>query len=246
MSKNRNKQFLLTCYRPKCKNKFKRSQWEIQKVKASYCSQSCSATYNNTQRIRKIRVCAIASCFNQTENGNKYCCKSCIPKPLSKYNKKLVIIEIRSFVKKNNRIPTKRERMCLCKPARKFYGTWNKAIKASGFNPNPVMFANKYTASDGHKCDSLSEMIIDDWLYRQGIKHEVDVEYPSDYNLTVDFLARGYWIEFFGLYGKHKAYDRLRRKKLKIAKEHKLKFIEVYPKHLFPINKLEKVLGALN
>jgi len=136
--------------------------------------------------------------------------------------------------------------MCLCKPARKFYGTWNKAIKASGFNPNPVMFANKYTASDGHKCDSLSEMIIDDWLYRQGIKHEVDVEYPSDYNLTVDFLARGYWIEFFGLYGKHKAYDRLRRKKLKIAKEHKLKFIEVYPKHLFPINKLEKVLGALN
>ena len=32
---------------------------------------------------------------------------------------------------------------------KKIFSTWNKAVIAAGFKPNPVKFANKYIAEDG-------------------------------------------------------------------------------------------------
>jgi len=150
-------------------------------------------------------------------------------------------IFMRSAGKDNDRIPYKKEWQHYG-AVRLRFGTWNKAIKIAGFDPNPVMFAHKHTAKDGHKCDSLSEKIIDDWLFAKNIRHERNYPYPGNEGFTVDFKIGNNWIEFFGLSGKLKWYDELKRRKLKLARKFNLKVIELYPKDIFPIDKLDNKL----
>jgi hypothetical protein len=109
------------------------------------------------------------------------------------------------------------------------------------------MFAKKFIANDGHRCDSLSEKIIDDWFRARKIKHQIIVPYPDPENrkLTADFLVKNYWIEFFGLSGELKKYDELKKRKIRLAKKYKLNLIKIYPQHLFPKNKLNKLLKFL-
>jgi len=141
---------------------------------------------------------------------------------------------ISKFFDKHGRIPVKREMYGCYKVSRKYFGTWNKAIKVAGFDPNPVMFAKKYIAKDGDRCDSLAEKIIDDWLYARKIKHMRNFPYPGKERFTVDFKVGDNWIEFFGLSGELKRYDELKERKLKLAKKNKLNLIEIYPKDIFP------------
>lgn len=101
------------------------------------------------------------------------------------------------------------------------------------------MFANKHIAIDGHKCDSLAEKIIDDWLYARKIKHQRSVPYPGNEKFTCDFVIGNKWIEFFGLHGEHKRYDLLRRIKLKMVKKYEIDLIEVFPNDVFPKKRLE-------
>ena len=81
---------------------------------------------------------------------------------MSSYSADSVIKEIRGFYQKYDRIPLKYEMKYLYAPARHHFGTWNNAVSAAGYVPNPVMFANKHIARDGHQCDSLAEKIVDD------------------------------------------------------------------------------------
>ncbi len=69
---------------------------------------------------------------------------------------------------------------------RRIFGSWNKAITIAGFKPNPVKFANKFVAEDGHRCDSMAEKIIDDWLFIRNIKHETKISY-NHHQMTADF-----------------------------------------------------------
>lgn len=238
----RNKQKLLTCTNPECNNQFRRQPNNISTH--NYCSRSCAAIVNNSKspkRRPKIKTCP--ACGKQFSGQRKYCSQACVPKP-PKITKKQIIDEIRIFYKNNGRIPLKRE-LHHYKATRLRFGTWNKAIKAAGFEPNPVMFAKKYIANDGHKCDSLAEKIIDDWLYARKIKHKINVPYPKNNSLTADFVVGSDWIEFFGLDGEVKSYNRLKKKKLKIAKKHNLNLIAIYPRDLFPKGKLGKILAVL-
>lgn len=100
-------------------------------------------------------------------------------------------------------------------------------------------------AKDGHKCDSLSEKIIDDWLSRRQIDHMRSVPYPDHEQFTADFVVNKYWIEFFGLSGELMRYDYLMRKKLRIAKNLKLNLIKIFPKDLFPKGNLNERLSFL-
>jgi hypothetical protein len=161
-----------------------------------------------------------------------------------KYSREDLIKLIQDFVVKNDRLPVKRE-FSNYRAYIRIFGTWNKAVRAAGFNPNPIMFAKKYKANDGHRCDSLSEKIIDDWLYTRKIRHRINVSYPKDKSLTVDFKVKDYWIEFFGLSGQLKSYDKLKKRKLNLVKKEKLNFIAIYPKDLFPKFNLERKLGFL-
>ncbi len=159
------------------------------------------------------------------------------------YSKEILLSMIREFVKLNGRIPTKRE-LGIYRQILLYFGTWNKAIKEAGFSTNPVLFANKYIANDGHKCDSLSEKIIDDWLSARNILHERHVRY-FDTKYTADFKVNDIYIEFFGLHGQLRSYDKLMKKKLDILRVNKMKFISIYPTDIFPKSKLDSILGNL-
>lgn len=220
------------------------NQYKKSKTGKIFCSRSCAVAfhnYNTPKRKAKTRNCP--NCNKKFTGWNKYCSSECLFKSQG-VSKKQVIGYIKRFYKEKGRLPVKRE-YSHYKRARTLFGTWNRAVGAAGFNPNPVLFAKKFIANDGHSCDSLSEKIIDDWLYARKIKHMINIRYPGDKFLTVDFKIKSYWIEFFGLNGELKSYDRLKNLKLKIAKKKGLKLIEIYPRDLFPQCKLEKRLAFL-
>lgn len=136
----------------------------------------------------------------------------------------------------------KREMYSIYKATRRYFGTWNNAIIAAGFEPNPVLFAKHHIANDGHICDSLAEKIIDDYLSERKIKHERSIPYPEG-SYTADFKIGKKIVEYFGLAGEHKRYDELKEIKQRMVKRYKLKLIEIYPKDLFPVHNLENLLG---
>lgn len=243
-SKTKNKQQIFTCSNPQCKTQFKRRLSEIQKSKKLYCSQSCAATVNNVKFPKRKAIIKNCNYCNKEFTGReKYCSIICKNKSQT-INEEKILEQIKDFYFQNGRIPLKRE-FLHTKAARKRFGSWNKTIKAAGFKPNPVMFARKHTANDGHICDSLAEKIIDDWLYSRQINHERSLPYPGNLNFHSDFVIKDYWIEFFGLHGQHKRYDELRKEKLKLVKVYNLKLIEIYPKDLFPKNRLDEILNVL-
>lgn len=224
MGAQRNKQIQLRCENHYCKNTFLRRQKDISPH--NYCCHSCAASVTNTQRIRikKPKV---------------------ITPPRFLHNKETVVQRIQNFVYEHKRIPLKREMFGLYGVARRFFGTWNNAVEAAGFDPNPVMFARKQIANDGHICDSLAEKIIDDYLFEKGIKHERSCPYPEgDY--TADFKIGDKYIEYFGLAGEHARYDELMEIKKEIVFRHKINMLEIYPKNLYAKNGLDKIFEKYN
>ena len=156
------------------------------------------------------------------------------------YSKKELLAKIKKFYLKNGRIPFKREFNSL-RVYRARFGTWNNAIRAAGFEPNPVIFSKKFTAKDGHICDSYAEKIVDDWLFRRQIKHERNIPYKNT-KMTADFTIGNIRIEYFGLAGRNKLYDKNIKKKQKFCQKEKLKLIEIYPTDLF-LNRLSKIIN---
>lgn len=161
-----------------------------------------------------------------------------------RYTREDLINKITRFYKENGRIPLKREFNSFEIVKREF-GSWNKAIVAAGFDPNPVLFAKKFISKDGHRCDSFTEKIIDDWLFKRRIAHERHWHYKGT-KMTADFFIQpNIVIEFFGLAGVQKQYDVILRKKREFCAEHGFRLVEIYPKDIFPVNKLEIILSKL-
>lgn len=246
-SRSKNKKISKSCDSPLCKKLI------FSKISSgyTYCSRSCSATHNNLLRLKPfiLKKCANKNCSNFLRNHeSKYCSVDCVNKSkkgLSSYTREGLMNIICNFHLKNNRIPTKGDLSNLNRPARNTFGTWNNLIKAAGFVPNPVMFSKKFTANDGHRCDSLSEKIIDDWLFARKIQHQTKVKYPWKNSMTADFKVGDYWIELFGLCGQLKSYDNLMKLKLENIKKYKLKLISLHLSDLFPTNHLEEKLSIL-
>jgi hypothetical protein len=248
----------------KCGKKVWRTPKETRASKSQrfFCSSSCAAMFNNKIRVRysknlgryygvneEYKLCAAENCKNQLKTrSSKYCSRACANAQLKKLPeqfKKEILSKIQGFYKTEQRIPLKSEMYGIYKPARRMFGNWNKAIEAAGFSPNPVMFAKKYVARDGHVCDSLAEKIIDEWLYAKKIPHLRSVPYSKENRITCDFVVGKYFIEFFGLEGYHRGYMKQVEKKRKLAKKLKLKLIELKPADIFPKNNLAKVLSFL-
>lgn len=164
----KNIKITVRCGNPQCCKTIKRSSKEIPTSGMCFCSKSCSAIVNNSKfpkrkSVAKLEVFKTCKSCGKKFYDNKtrrYCSPACYSKrPI--FSAEKIIEEIKAFNKQNGRIPVKREYHA-SRVARLWFGTWNKAIKAAGLKPNPVMFAKKHIAKDGHKCDSLSEKIIDD------------------------------------------------------------------------------------
>lgn len=235
----------LECSNPTCKKQFYRSPKEIKKVQRSYCSAHCAAIVNNKKRIPKYSRNYCIICKTQIPYYKKYCSLAHqllgrkVPIDTRRHR---VLTTIQSFHNAQKRIPVKREAGHIYKEARKIFGSWNHAIEAAGFKPNPVLFAEKHIANDGHHCDSLAEKIIDDWLTSKGLIHRRSIPYPEGKRLTVDFVLKNRWVEFFGLAGEVKEYDRLVKQKQNICKKHHIPLVAIYPKDLFPHNRLSEIL----
>lgn len=240
-----NKSTVLKCSNPICDKSFWRQPNDIIS-KASYCSQSCAATINNKKYPK--RKGAIALCVNcnkafKVSHKQASCSRSCRDKA-QVIGKEQILLCIKEFHREFGRIPLKRE-FEHCSAARDRFGTWNNAIKAAGFDPNPVMFAKRYIANDGHECDSFTEKIIDDWLFAKNISHQRSLPYPGNKLLSVDFVVGNKWIEFFGLAGELGDYDMLVQRKRRLCRRHNIKLIEIYPKDLFPAKKREEIFTKI-
>ena len=234
------------CANPNCNNKVSRLLNQFKKSNSGrlFCSSLCAAIVNNLTR-RKFKKCSI--CGKQFYGERKYCSKLCRskvanPNKKSEFEKRKIILnKIRTFYNIQRRIPIKKEKPGLARGAQTIFGTWNRTIEAAGFEPNPVMFSKKYIAKDGHKCDSFAEKIIDDWLYSNKLEHQRNIPYPNSPH-TADFLINGKFVEFLGLNGELKEYDKNTRLKEKLAEKHNLKLIKIYPKDLFPVNRLSEII----
>ena len=154
-----------------------------------------------------------------------------------KYTREDLLRKITDFYAQNGRIPLKREFNSF-NVFKKEFGGWNDAINAAGFDPNPVLFAKKFIARDGHHCDSFTEKIIDDWLFEKHIEHKRQWHYGST-KMTADFFIRpNIVVEFFGLAGVQKRYDARIERKRKFCVNNDFRLIEIYPKDIFPVNTL--------
>ncbi|MEK7177628.1 MAG: hypothetical protein AAB705_02270 [Patescibacteria group bacterium] len=237
------------CINPSCNKLIVRNPGEIEPSGKIFCSNSCAAKINNKTRNlkRPKNHCSNKSCNKEIKRDRKYCSVKCqwtVNSVNDEEYKEIIIERIKEFYQANGRIPFKQEMWGIYNAVRKIFGTWNKAIIAAEFKPNPVKFANKYIAEDGHKCDSLAEKIIDDWLFTRNIKHETKV--PYDYHqMTADFKIGNIYVEFFGLQGQIKKYDKLVKEKEVLWREKNLKVIKIYPSDLFPNNKLGQIFAKI-
>ena len=232
------------CANPDCDRIIERTPSDLIKSIQVFCSRSCAAIINNSKfPKRQARINTCEYCRKDFKGRGKFCSIECKNKGQVVTAEK-IIKQIKDFYQQHKRIPLKRE-FGHYKAARNRFGTWNKAVQAAGFEPNPVKFAKKYIANDGHMCDYLAEKIINDWFYARNISHEINVPYNHN-RMTADFKVNGVLIEFLGLQGELETYDRLVTQKKNLWQKQDLKVIEIHPKDLFPESKLNEVLNFLS
>lgn len=144
------------------------------------------------------------------------------------HTRQSLIKEILNFYKQNGRIPLKKE-FNSRRSFRTYFGSWNNAIRAAGFEPNPEFFAKRVKAQDGHMCDSFTESIIDNWLFNNHIPHERSKRYPNS-RMTTDFYipSCNLFIEYFGLKGASRIYDRSFLRKMDLVKKLDLNFLALF------------------
>lgn len=160
------------------------------------------------------------------------------------YTRVRVLKKIQSFFRAHGRIPLKCE-FNMYHTCKRLFGGWNNAVVAAGFEPNPVYFAKRVKARDGHQCDSFLECVIDDWLSRRGITHTRHFRYGHT-RMTADFfMSPNFVVEFFGLAGVQRQYDQLIQAKRSFCKRHGYQLIQIYPDDLLPKDRLSELLGFL-
>lgn len=239
--KSKLRQSLLICDNRECQRKFLRVNNKT--VSPHFCSQACANKIIG-KNLRKVKKCI--ACGNLFYGKNEYCSLKCVPRTPPRYTMEILINKIQLFFREKGRVPYKREFNSQWQCYRRVFGSWNSAISAAGFSTNPARFSQKYFAKDGHKCDSLSEKIIDDWLSARKILHTRNVRYPGQSKFTVDFLVENkYWVEFFGLLGQLDTYSQLYKRKMLLAKKSNINIVSLFPADIFPVANLSQKLGFL-
>jgi hypothetical protein len=130
------------------------------------------------------------------------------------------------------------------------YGSWFEALVEANCLPDNIWRTGRgirCIANDGHECNSLAELEIDNWLSRNAIQHSKEPHYPMDPKLNpkgrmrADWLVADFYIEYFGLKG-NSNYDSKTLKKYKLSDKHNLKLIGIFPEDLANLN---DILGEL-
>lgn len=195
-------------------------------------------------------------------NGFKDCCFSCeiIEKP-HKEDLKIIIkefIDVCGFIPNSNLSPREYAFMSRIDENRiiealRLYGrmggidhvkrkfkSWFEALVYSGAFPNGVQALSRGVrciAKDGHVCNSLEELYVDNWLHANRIPHDKEPLYPfdEDFNISgkrrADWLINNVFIEYFGLNGDEK-YDKKTDEKYSLSKKKGFELIGVFPESL--------------
>ncbi len=257
-SLGKNKQLKIICENPSCRKIFKKTHSQI--TFRNFCSRSCAATINNLGKtrnrigfngfykressLRQVLPKYCEYCGNRRIYGRKYCSKKCWAKN-NALSKEDLVTNIKLLSIKLGRSPTRRE--CRHSTAcMKYFGSWNNALIAAGLTPyrslNQKMYKRRLCiAVDSHKCNSVSELIIDNWLYKNKISHQKETSYPKG-KFTADWsLSANVFAEYFGLANDSRRYDQEIQKKRQICQEFNIRLIEIYSKDLFPKNLLEQI-----
>ncbi len=240
-----------------CENCGKKFERQISDISPhNYCSQSCGAIVNNKKRpdrgAETIKCAMCGKIFKKWLIGSnkKYCSMKCFSEAESYTREKLLKI-IKNTAKKLKRVPVRREfwggvdKACV-----RLFGSWNKAVSEAGFTPNRSHDDKMYKriiskAIDGHLCDSVSEVLIDNWLYKNKIPHKKDVHYPETNHKAdwqIIFKKRKIFVEYFGLANDSPRYDRSIKEKEMMCKKQNIFLIAIYPKDLYPKTYLENNL----
>ncbi|GEM_PF-599254 len=215
--------------------------------------------YDLKGRSRPVRdvTCLVCGKSFKTRKTNQNCCsRGChcfyrfgeLP-----YTKDDVINTIINIAKNTAHTPQKRDcKSKLFHTAVKFFGTWNKAMEACGLKPNHSKYQKiRLKSLDGHMSDSISEKIIDDWLFKNNVKHEKSKRYPNS-RMDCDFYFVDYdlWVEYFGLSGgDFQEYEETIKIKKEMVKNNNLKFVALVPDDLYGdkkvsySDKLNKIFG---
>lgn len=244
------------CGNPNCKKLVSRTLKDFRKSKSGliFCSRSCAATVNNKKHPKrhlepKFKICIkCGKQFLKRKGYFKYCSPECKNKVRPRYTPQKLIEIIRRKVQELGRVPTRRELENIDNACRKFFGSWNNAVIAAGFQPNRSHNQRMYKclkikACDGHLCNSISESIIDDWLSENKIHHEKDIPYPETHHKTdwaIFINNRKIFIEYFGLANDSPRYDRTIEEKKKLCHKYKIELIEIYHWDLYPKRQFEK------
>ena len=97
----------------------------------------------------------------------------------------------------------------------------NKTIKG--------LFKRQHKAEDGHICDSYEECMVDNFLYKNNIKHKTQVQYPNS-KYKCDFVVNNIFIEYTKFKNNDLAkekYIKTLKEKRKICKENNITLIEI-------------------
>lgn len=234
-----------------CGKKFTRTPHAISPH--NYCSCSCAAIVSNGNRPeRGAKTIKCKNCGKKfkkwiTNNNKKYCSKYCRI-DAEFYTVEKVLEIIKKTASRLKRTPARRELSggvigaCV-----RFFGSWNKAISVASLIPNRSHDDRMYKranakAVDGHFCDSVSELLIDNWFYRNGISHERNYRYPETHHKTdwvITVKNQRVFVEYFGLVNDSPRYDKATKKKIDLCAKHKISLISIYPKDLYPKTSLE-------
>lgn len=228
-----------------CGRSFSRAPHEIYQY--NYCTQSCAASANNRKYPKKhpslkSQACECCGVFFRKSTGNaKYCSMKCMRED-NFYTPDELLEIIKKKARESRRTPSRREMRGISSACQRFYGSWNKAIIAAGLAPNRSdsqrMYKRTHTkALDGHLCDSISEALIDNWLFVHKISHQRDAIYPSTNHKadwSVDINGQRTFIEYFGLARDSARYDGDINKKKELCRINKIPLVEIYPQDLYP------------
>ena len=214
----------------------------------NYCSRSCAAIVNNKRYPRKrfepeLKTCMVCkNKFKKSTGNKKYCSRRC-RNEAECYTPEELLGIIKKAFRKLGRVPVRREApKGVDKACRNFFGSWNNAIIAAGFEPNRSHSQRMYKramakALDGHLCDSVSELLIDNWLYKNNVPHEIDACYPGTHH-KADWVIinkkQRIFVEYFGLAKDSPRYDRAIEEKMGLCRKNKIPLIAIYPQDLYP------------
>ncbi|MDD5144623.1 MAG: hypothetical protein PHW72_00595 [Candidatus Pacebacteria bacterium] len=255
-SEHKKKRKILTC--ENCGKSFERVLNDISNH--NYCSQSCAATINNKNHPKKrseFKKCLTCGRLFPKSLNQKFCSLGCRRLgnvgrrgKIGYYTPENIIKIINDFFENFKRVPTQREMGSLKGAGIRFFGSWNKTILSSGLQPNRSHNQRMYkrmTAKsiDGHPCDSVSELLIDNWLFENRIAHQRNTPYPNTHHRadwSVVLKNKMIFIEYFGLASDSPKYDRSVQRKKELCQKHNIKLIEIYPQDLYPKIDLEEKL----